>query len=68
MAFEAILILMVPTKRGFFDWEPALAYTVVIMLALSPAALAGRIRSEGVIRNIIAGYILRMLMIPSQLI
>ena len=67
MAFEAIIILMVPTERGFFDWEPALAYTVVI-LALSPAALAGRIRSEGVIRNIIAGYILRMLMIPSQLI
>jgi hypothetical protein len=35
VAFEVILILMVPTKRGFFDWEPALAYTVAIMLAVS---------------------------------
>lgn len=59
---------MVPTKRGFFDWEPALAYTVVIMLALSPVALAGRIRPGSVIRNIIASYIPCMLMILSQLI
>ena len=37
VAFEAILTLMVPTKRGFFYWEPALAYTVVTMLAPPPA-------------------------------
>ena len=40
-AFEAIHILMVPTKRGLFDWEPALAYTVVTMLAPSPATDLG---------------------------
>ena len=60
VAFEAILILIVLTKRGFFYWESALAYTVVIML-LSPAAPTEWI-------SVIAGYILRMLMIPSQLI
>ena len=38
VVFEAILIIMVLTKRGFFDWEPALAYTVVIMLAVSCGA------------------------------
>ena len=37
VAFEAILILMVPSKRGSFDWESALAYTVVTMLAPPPA-------------------------------
>ena len=41
VAFEAILTLMVPTKRGFFYWEPALAYTVVTMLAPSPATDLG---------------------------
>ena len=41
VAFGAILILMIPTERGFFDWEPELAYTVVTMLAPSPATILG---------------------------